>query len=959
MKLKRTKLAALALTALMAVGATSLVAYAGETDEPNITAENDADDYTLYVKNIQVVSYDISAGTAVVSYDMVDASNNRVSTEYPSDAKLTVTKAATCEGTGTYKITATINGTEKDVTSYSADAGVIAALGHDWELVKTVETQKVTCTQDGFQKQYYVCNICQNELEKEVVTPAYGHNWVSYGIYAKSGDNIVIDTSTSITVNYLDGVALTTPLTLYKAKLDDDGNVQLISKINDGTYYTVSQCSHNACSEFNAVEKTKEAVSSSYIVIVDCDGIASTDAVYIEANAATTSKTHYSTTLTDLPETDDIELKDCSVAGSYTVEFFDESGNSKGTKVIEVPAHHMITKVIVYASSTDAEMCNLVMKNGKVVVDDDGYPVITNTSCYLNAYYYEVELCSAAGCTKDKFTSASLTVGAEDYSSSITYHVVNTSDKLTAAPEGEHVALADAKEKIATAATAYGSKFTYEVLEGVIAGTTPYDGVNGTLYGGSTTASDGTVYKWSTYVKLSDDTSTCTTDGTATITYICIVDNKNTAETQTITVKAKGHDIQTVVEDYTAASCEADGGFNSVVRCVRDGCDYVVSSTSYTIQRLAHTNEKTASDGIHPASGDANDYTDTRNQKIYLEITGSKVVDVKGYLTTDSTITYVDESSTDAVTGNGGWVRIGVDSDDTLAVYARAYTLCTTCTGTQHKVYITPASASYATGTNSSTTGYIKVTVDAINKQDSDGAGGFVTLTATYVLNSNVTKTVVPYTTTVAYYTSESAYTARLASNTTDTDPDEDVKNGLVKDSDGVWRYYQSGTWANTTTGVYGYDGSLFFVTNGVLDTSANELCLYNGVWYYVANGQVQLSYNGLAQHDGAWFYVTSGILDTTKNGLVTYDGAQFLVAAGQVLTSYNGLWQYSSTIGGDDNWYFIAAGQVVDYSGVVMYDNAFFVVVDGVLDTSYNGTVEYDGATFNVIAGQLYDQVA
>jgi len=91
----------------------------------------------------------------------------------------------------------------------------------------------------------------------------------------------------------------------------------------------------------------------------------------------------------------------------------------------------------------------------------------------------------------------------------------------------------------------------------------------------------------------------------------------------------------------------------------------------------------------------------------------------------------------------------------------------------------------------------------------------------------------------------------------------------------------------------------------------------------------------------------------------VTYDGAQFLVAAGQVLTSYNGLGLYSSTIGGDDNWYFIAAGQVVDYSGIVMYDGAFFVVVDGVLDTSNNGTVEYDGATFNVVAGQLYDQVA
>ncbi|MCD8075350.1 MAG: hypothetical protein LUF27_10045 [Lachnospiraceae bacterium] len=60
-------------------------------------------------------------------------------------------------------------------------------------------------------------------------------------------------------------------------------------------------------------------------------------------------------------------------------------------------------------------------------------------------------------------------------------------------------------------------------------------------------------------------------------------------------------------------------------------------------------------------------------------------------------------------------------------------------------------------------------------------------------------------------------------------------------------------------------------------------------------------------------------------------------------------------TIGGDDQWYFIAVGKVTAVSQVVMYDGAWFVVKDGILDTSCNGTIEYDGATFTVVNGQLY----
>ncbi|MCD8395632.1 MAG: hypothetical protein LUD12_00335 [Lachnospiraceae bacterium] len=184
------------------------------------------------------------------------------------------------------------------------------------------------------------------------------------------------------------------------------------------------------------------------------------------------------------------------------------------------------------------------------------------------------------------------------------------------------------------------------------------------------------------------------------------------------------------------------------------------------------------------------------------------------------------------------------------------------------------------------------------------------------------------------------------------------VKDCLTLDSDGVFRYYENGVFTGTYSGVVSYDGGLFFINDSLVDKNANGLCLYNDVWYFVSEGQVQLEHTGLALYDGEWFYITDGILDTTVNGLIPYDNATFLVAAGRLLLDYNGLWLNASSIGGDDQWYFIAAGKVQNVTQVVMYDGEFFYVVNGVLASDYNGTIEYDGATFLVVAGQLYANV-
>lgn len=488
--------------------------------------------------------------------------------------------------------------------------------------------------------------------------------------------------------------------------------------------------------------------------------------------------------------------------------------------------------------------------------------------------------------------------------------------------------MADAKKQI----TAASGTLTYEELYNWIQTET-------------TVTDDKTVYNWKDFVTLGTDTSTCTSNGTIKVTYICIVDNVNVAETQEVTVLKKGHNVQIVVDEYQEPTCEKAGYIVSVERCVNDGCDYVVTpATTTTLQRLAHTNELKASDGIHPASGDTTDDTNTTESQIYLALEGSKVVD-------DGASLLTLYNAGKSLTNNGTKVTlatyasnvIGGTTDPTLGVTVRVYTKCETCGGNETDL----EGDVYNTSTG------LKVTIDDIEAQDSNGAGGYIVLTASYTTSNG---TVIPVTGTFNYYTSATAYNGRVDKDTA-YDPDVTTKNGIYLE-DGVYKYYVSDSWATSFSGIIEYNNGYYFVANGVLCTDANGLALYDGTWYLLSYGKIRTDVTEVVIYDGEAFYVTAGKLDTSVTGLVEYDGAQFLFCYGRYMQEVNGLWFYDSAIGGDDTFYYLAGGKAVDFTGPVIYDNTFFLVENGKLST-YTGTYVYDGATFNVVNGQFYDQVA
>ena len=189
-------------------------------------------------------------------------------------------------------------------------------------------------------------------------------------------------------------------------------------------------------------------------------------------------------------------------------------------------------------------------------------------------------------------------------------------------------------------------------------------------------------------------------------------------------------------------------------------------------------------------------------------------------------------------------------------------------------------------------------------------------------------------------------------------------KNGLLKDSDGVWRYYTNNQVDTSYTGfaasgsdqVYlingmqntSYSGLIYnggnwyYVQKGVRNTAYSGLSVYNGSWYYVKGGTADWSYTGLAQYNGVWYYVRQGSVDWEYTGLCQYDTIWFYIKNGALDWNYTGLCQHSGV------WYYITKGQVNwNYTGSCIYNGKSYYVEKGVLNWKYNSTAVYSSASY------------
>lgn len=872
MRLNKKQLAALAMSAVMAASTMPFPVLAEEfTDGSEATV---AETYGTSIPSNITWSYADGKGYATYVDKGVTIKDKEVNVD-----KVTT---ATCVDNGNAYLSFDFNENGKIDAGESGIVLVEEAKGHKWggkaENITYDEEKAPTCTEPGFKVAYEHCeNDPKHTMRRrdlDTIIPAQhtfeGEEKISY----VAVDNIKVDAKGNCV-------------------LGGDGKPQLENGSKRGLYQKVVSQYCKVCKKDQEKSRTTEYIEPEevkYYFIYNVENI-DDERVLSQGTPSKISplKMTYDEYIALKADIANIGLDNCTKDGKIEAQAVGELGidgfyNPIAYDVINVPAHHRIIKTIEVAKA-DKDLITASFVNGKAVVK--------NNSCYKDVTYYEVEYCVNDKCDLDVKGPDTKKFSVVAYTGSLNQNYLRkyTSTELTAKHDGNHSIEEALKAQLLSSKE--DSKFVNSKGELT---------ANGLLL----LAQVKKLYAANRYVKVSDNTATCTESGTIVVTFICKQCEKD-IETITFKTPKLGHDF-TVMEDTKTrvpSTCEQRGHYETAKLCKRCGVEAEDSErvTVYT-KRLRHTNEYSVSDsGVGQLKDASGKYIDKDAE---IKFVGDKVIDING------------ENLAAFASGNKKYKKSVIVGS---SVSAGVYTNCTVCHNNEVKI-----------GDISS------LTITGIQKENASGAAGKITLKATYTTNAGKTVT---NEVTVPYFSSALAYAGRT---------EDEVLNGLHEDKDGVTRYYVDNK-VSEVTGIIKYAGREYLVNKGVLCEDTHGVTLVGDTFYFLANGCVQRGFTGVTIYDGQSFYLNNGEVDTEINGLVPYDGGTFLFAAGRLVKEHNGLWQDF-----DGTWYFLALGKVqTQYTGVAEYDGAYFYVKNGKLDTTKNGTITIDGVKYTAVDGQLY----
>ena len=176
---------------------------------------------------------------------------------------------------------------------------------------------------------------------------------------------------------------------------------------------------------------------------------------------------------------------------------------------------------------------------------------------------------------------------------------------------------------------------------------------------------------------------------------------------------------------------------------------------------------------------------------------------------------------------------------------------------------------------------------------------------------------------------------------------------GLMKQSDGTWRYYVNGVVQSSYTGLVKHStGTWYYVVDGIVQFDVTGLVKHStGSWYYVKGGKMQSGYTGLAKHStGSWYYVVKGKMQSGYTGLAKHStGSWYYVVKGKMQSGYTGLAKHST-----GSWYYVVKGKMQSgYTGLAKHvTGKWYYVENGKWQKTFNGLVKYNGRFYTVKQG-------
>ncbi len=177
------------------------------------------------------------------------------------------------------------------------------------------------------------------------------------------------------------------------------------------------------------------------------------------------------------------------------------------------------------------------------------------------------------------------------------------------------------------------------------------------------------------------------------------------------------------------------------------------------------------------------------------------------------------------------------------------------------------------------------------------------------------------------------------------------LKDGLVKDSDGIWRLYSDGLVCLDYYGFAENANGKWYVENGVVTFTKTDIIKDQtgaigtaGDWYYVIGSKVQTGFTGLSnfRNVNGWWYIKDGKVDFSHNGVDKNRNGWYYVTGGKVQFGFTGLANYKN----ENGWWYIAGGKVdFTHNGVDKNKNGWYYVVGGKVRFDFTGLGNYGNA--------------
>lgn len=379
MRTNKKKLAALAMSVVMAASTMSLSAFAEEqVAAENIEAVAEVTEAAVEATEPsvwQVVGEPEFAMDGTVTWVIKDQYGTQKTEN--GQAKVVEETPATCTQPMSKKWSITI--LTKD---YTHEFGYGDANGHQWGAATETVEKEATCTEEGVKAKVHTCSACdvtEKVAGSEVTIQKIDHVYETKVTYTAGNNTKVVD-----------------------------NKVELVDNTKDGQYTETVTKTCKLCGDVVVTSNPKTLKA----------GTAKNKAVITGSLENIQNESYLLNTDVDKIDASKIVLTDCSKPGKYEVGFYDGDGKLLSREPYTVSAGH--SKYMAEPEAKVAGEARLL----SVIRDKDGnITSVTSNSCIKKVAYYEIIKCASTTCTEKD-------------------HVVSKTEKI-AEPAGAHSAKAE------------------------------------------------------------------------------------------------------------------------------------------------------------------------------------------------------------------------------------------------------------------------------------------------------------------------------------------------------------------------------------------------------------------------------------------------------------------------------------------------------------------------------------